>query len=90
MRRGLAVKDHFDRRRHFKPILARYHRKSKIGAAHTGRKCPQRAVGTGVAIRADDDVTGYYEPLFRHQRVLYTHIFFVEIVFQIVLISKLA
>ena len=45
---------------------------------------------TGVAIGADDDVARDYEAFFGQKRVLDAHVLLVEIIFQIVLIRKIA
>ena len=43
-----------------------------------------------MAIGADDDVARHYEALFRQKRMLDAHVLFIEIIFQIVLIRKIA
>jgi len=75
-----AVDDKFDRRRNLEPQFAREHGGGEIRAADAGGKSAQGAVGAGVAVRADDQVAGKNDALFRQQRVFDAHLSaFVEI-----------
>ena len=54
--------------------LAHCHAGGHVGAAHPGGESPQRPVGAGMAVGADDAVTGGDDALLRQKGVLDAHI----------------
>ncbi len=88
-RTGFAVQDDLDRFRDFEPVAAGHHRERKVGRAHAGAERSECAVGTGVAVGADNDVAGDDKPFFGQQGMLDPHIFFVEKVLHAVFLGKI-
>jgi len=89
-RAQLALENELDRARHLKPRLAGRHARREVGRTNAGRECAQCAVGAGVAVRADDELTGSGQTFFREQRMLDAHCADVEEVDDIVLLGELA
>ena len=69
--------------------LAGDHDRGQVGGAHPGGEGPQRAVGAGVAVRADDHVAGAHNPLFRQQGMLDAHLAAIVKMGQVLLPGKL-
>ena len=63
---------------HLEPRLAGGHAGGHVRGAHAGGEGPHRAVGAGVAVRADDAVPGGDDALLRQQGVLHAHLAHVE------------
>ena len=70
----LALEDKLDGRRHLEPCLADRHAARHVGRADAGRECAQCAVGAGVGVCADDNVTGNDQSFFRQQSVFDAHL----------------
>ena len=74
MRTGSTRKNEFDSGGNLEPSLARCHTARHVAGADTRGECAERAVGAGVRVRADDDVTGNDETFFGKERMLYAHL----------------
>ena len=74
----LAVNDELDGLGHLEPGLARGHAHAGIGGTHPRGERAQRAVGAGVAVGADDAVSGGDDALLRQEGVLHAHLAHVE------------
>ena len=59
--------------RHLEPAFARRHAYAHIRRTDARGECAHRAIGAGVAVRADDDFARRDNALFRQQRVLDAH-----------------
>ena len=70
MLRKRAFQRHFDRGRNFEPVFSGGNARGHVRGADAGGKRTQRTVGTGMAVRADDTLTGCDQALFRKQRML--------------------
>ena len=55
------------------PGLPGSHSRAHIRRTHAGGEGPQRAVRTGMGVRADDALAGGHQPLFRQERVFDAH-----------------
>ena len=88
-RAQLALENELDRARHLEPCLASRHACREVGRANAGRERAQRAVGAGVAVRADDQLAGSGQTFFREQRMLDAHCADVEEVNDVILLRKL-
>ena len=75
---------------HLEPGHALGHTGSHIGGAYAGGECADRTVGAGVAVRADDAVTGGHDALFGQQRMLNAHLADIVEVEDVVFIGELA
>ena len=69
----LPGKDDLHRLRDLEPDLARHHGGRQIGTADTGGKGSQGAVCAGMAVSADDQVSGENDTLFRKEGMLNAH-----------------
>ena len=69
---------HADGGGHLEPRLAGGHAGGHIRGAHAGGEGPHRAVGAGVAVGADDAVSGGDDALLRQEGVLHAHLAHVE------------
>ena len=85
----LALQSHLDGGGHLEPQQAGGHTGGHVGGAHAGGECPQRAVGAGVGVGADDDLAGGGQPLLRDEGVLHAHVAHVKEVGDLVLEGKL-
>ena len=63
-----------DRFRHLQPGFTADHCSSDVGAAHAGGKCAHCAIGAGVAVGADDELTSANDALFRQEAMLNAHL----------------
>ena len=89
-RRQLAVQHELDGGRHLEPCHAGSHAGGHIGGANAGGECAQCAVSTGVAVGADDAVTGCHNAFFGQQSVLDAHLAHIVEVEDVVLVGELA
>lgn len=72
------------------PVFPRGHAHGEIGAAHARGKGPQRSVGAGVRVAADDHLARSHDALFRQKGVFYAHAAHVEEVGQFVFTGEFA
>ena len=89
-RRQLAVQHELDGGRHLEPCHAGSHAGGHIGGADAGGECAQCAVGAGVAVGADDAVTGCHDAFFGQQSVLDAHLAHIVEIEDVVLVGELA
>ena len=62
-----------DRFWHLQPGFTADHCSSDVGAAHAGGKCAHCAIGAGVAVGADDELTSANDALLRQEAMLNAH-----------------
>ena len=86
----LALEHELDGRGHLEPCHAGGHTGGHIGGANAGGECAQCAVGAGVAVGADDAVTGCHNAFFGQQSVLDAHLAHIVEVEDVVLVGELA
>ena len=89
-RRQLAVQHELDGGRHLEPCHAGSHAGGHIGGANAGGECAQCTVGAGVAVGADDAVTGCHDAFFGQQSVLDAHLAHIVEIEDVVLVGELA
>ena len=73
---------------HLEPGLAGRHAGGHVRGAHAGGHAAQRAVGTGMAVRADDDLARRAQALLGQQRVLDAGLADLEVVDDLLLARK--
>ena len=86
----LAVDVHADGRGHLDPGLAQGHAGGDVGGAHARGEGADAAVGAGVAVRADDHVTGAHQAAFGQQGVFHAAVAAFVIVGDALLLGELA
>ena len=59
-----------DALRYLEPDPSGHHAVGEIRASHACREGAEGAVGTGMAVRADDDITGHHKPFFGKEGML--------------------
>ena len=64
------------------------HSTADIGLAHAGGQRVQRAIGTGVGVRTDNDFTGSYQAFIGQQSMLDTHLTNLKVVGNVMLASE--
>ena len=85
---GLAGEDDFQGGGHLEPGGAGGHARGQVGGTHAGGEGAQRAIGAGMAVRADDAVAGADQSLFRKDGVFHAHPAHVEEILHIVLAGE--